>query len=210
MRRRKGVPITHHLTPAPHPPSKPSFAHCKVTRVGGCISTPATLLSQLPPARNQKQLGASGALPGPSSLPTPQHTMLKVKAGRAWGWGKCGGGRPGPFVRRRGRSPSVSSPRPGRRGRGVRALQPGSEGGSGRAPVTPSPLSPPGEGGGEHWDLGVRDPDGVGAGDEKWRKRERAKERDGENQVARRRERRQGARREPRRLDSQALGPVGS
>lgn len=91
-----------------------------------------------------------GSAPGP--LPPlhhhPPHKLLKVKVAGARGWGKGGGGRPGPFVRRRGRSPSSSSP-PGRGGGGgeCRARQPGRESGSGRAPVTPSPPSPPGEGG---------------------------------------------------------------
>lgn len=118
--RQKSVSITHHLTlTQPHTGSpSPLLLTAK---------PPATLLSQLLPARNQKQLGALewGVLPCPSHLLIPQHRLLKVKAAGARGRGERWGSSPGPFVRRGGHLPLVSSLKPGRRGKGVRARQRG-------------------------------------------------------------------------------------
>lgn len=103
MRRKlKGVPITHPLalTRAPHPPSQPSFARGAATRVGACPRAPAHHLSQLLPARNQKQLGAlgpatqhstwGGVTPGAPPLSSPPSPSCSPSTRRAQGGGGWG------------------------------------------------------------------------------------------------------------------------
>lgn len=163
-----------HAYPSPTHTLQAGLALRKATRVGASLQGPAAPGPPAPTIRNLKLLGALGpATPGtafpkgggrgaPQAPPPPQPPAPVAQGQGGGGEGLRGGwGRsPRPLCAApRAFALRLLPARPGSGGGEGRARQPGREGRSGRAPVTPSPLSPPGEGGGEHGDPGVRDPE---------------------------------------------------